>query len=160
MIKRFAAMLSVVVVATAFAADGVAADPFAVAIEGPYFLTQSDNYQRVLSFDSGGAVAQVSDQQALIGFTGGQGAWTQVGADHATARVVDFSYARDGGKPIGPSIIVYDLKFSDLKGGKYGKVSGSLSGKEYAEGQDPLHPTAPPIRTFHIGFTGERIAAK
>ena len=160
MIKRLALMLSAVVVATAIASAGMAADPFATAIEGPYLLVQDDNFQRVLSFDSGGTVAQVSDQQALIGFTGGQGAWAQIGADHATARVVDFSYAHDGGKPLGPSVIVYDLTFSDLAGGKYGKVSGSLSGKAYAQGQDPLHPTAPPIRTFHIGFTGERIAAK
>jgi hypothetical protein len=158
MIKQLASILSIVVVA--IATDAAAADPFAMAIEGPYLLIQDDKYERVLSFDSGGTVAQVSDQQALIGFTGGQGAWAQAGADHATARVIDFSYAQDGGKPIGPSVTVYDLKFSDLAGGKYGKVGGSLSGKVYAKGQDPLHPTAPPVRTYSIPFTGERITAK
>ena len=160
MIKQLASILSIVVVAAVVASDAAAADPFATAIEGPYLLIQDDKYERVLSFASGGTVAQVSDQQTLIGFTGGQGAWAQVGADHATARVVDFSYAQNGGKPIGPSVIVYDLKFSDLAGGKYGKVSGSLSGKSYATGQDPLHPTAAPIRTFEIGFKGQRITAK
>ncbi|MGE5146864.1 MAG: hypothetical protein ACM3N5_08950 [Candidatus Eiseniibacteriota bacterium] len=160
MIKRLTSSLAIAVAIVMVAPSGIAADPFATAIEGPYLLIQNDNYQRVLSFDSGGAVAQVSDQQALIGFTGGQGAWTQIGADHVTARVIDFSEARDGGKAAGPSLTVYDLKFSGLSGGKYGKVTGSLSGKVYTKGQDPLHPTAPPIRTYSIGFKGERITAK
>ncbi len=34
-----------------------------MAIEGTYLLIQNDKYQRVLSFDRGGNIAQVSDQQ-------------------------------------------------------------------------------------------------
>ena len=157
--KRLTAALCIAL-GVATATDGMAADPFTLAIEGPYLLIQANDYQRVLTFHASGAVVQVSDQQAAIGFTAGQGAWTQVGADHATARVVDFSYDLSTGKRAGPSVIVYDLNFSDLADGKYAKVAGSLSGKVYPPGENPLNPAVAPVRTFSVGFTGQRMTAK
>jgi hypothetical protein len=159
MMKRLALVLCVLV-GTLGAKEGSAADPFATAIEGPYLLIQDDKFQRVLSFDSGGTVSQVSDQQSLLGFTTGQGAWRKIGADRAAARLIDFSYGIEGGNRIGPSVIVYDLTFSELKSGEYQKISGSVSGKVYPAGQDPLDPTTAPIRTFGIGFKGRRVTAE
>jgi hypothetical protein len=159
MMKRLALILCVTV-GTLAAQDVSAADPFATAIEGPYLLIQDDKFQRLLSFDSGGTVSQVSDQQSLLGFTTGQGAWRSIGADRASARVIDFSYGIEGGKRIGPSVIIYDLTFSELKSGIYQKVRGTISGKVYPAGQDPLDPTTAPVRTFGIGFTGQRVTAE
>lgn len=157
--KTIASILCVVVVALTAAAAG-ATDRLAIAVEGSYLLLQDDNYQRILTFDRGGNVSQVSDQQPLLGFTVGQGAWEQTGPDSVTAKVVDFAYDPKDGHLIGPSVIVYSLTFGDQASGAYQTVTGSYAGEQYAEGQNPLDPTDPPISTFGIEFKGQRITAK
>ena len=146
--------------------EAKASDDFATAVEGPYLLLQEDKFQRILSFERGGNVASVSDQQASYGFTGGQGAWKRTGQSEVTATIVDFFYNTEDGAPLGPSLIVYVLTFSDEvapspddwdRVRKFQSVTGSYSGKHYAFGQNPLAPTEPPIREFGIGFTGKRI---
>jgi hypothetical protein len=138
------------------AADEMAADAFA----GAYLLVQHDGYQRIVTLGPGGTVSQVSDQESVLGFTGGRGAWQQTGPDKARARVIDFSYELADNARVGPSLIVYDLAFSDLVGGKYQKVSGRFAGKQFTTGQNPLTPSEPPIRTYGIAFQGQRITAK
>lgn len=145
----------------AMTATGVrAADDLARAIEGSYLLIQDDEYQRVLSFDRGGTVSQVSEQQPLLGFTSGQGAWEQTGPDTVVARVIDFNFGLDDGKPTGASLIVYTLTFSEPLSGNYQQITGTYAGKNFAVGQNPLNPAEPPAREFGIGFTGQRITAK
>jgi len=148
-------------VIVALSASGVrAADDLAIAIEGSYLLIQDDEYQRVLAFDRGGTVSQVSEQQPLLGFTSGEGAWEQTGPDTVIARVVDFNFSLDDGKPTGTSLIVYTLTLSELVSGKYQQVTGTFAGKNFAVGQNPLNPAEPPAREFGMGFTGQRITAK
>jgi hypothetical protein len=137
-----------------------AAEQQAMAIEGSYLLLQNDKYQRVLSFDHGGNVAQISDEQSLIGFTEGLGAWKQIGPNQIQAQVIDFSFDPKSGKRIGPSLIVYDLTFTDLKSGHYQKVNGSFSGKVFPLGENPLASEKPAIQSFAIGFKGERVSFK
>jgi hypothetical protein len=132
----------------------------AIAIEGTYLLLQSDKYQRVLSFDRGGNVAQVSDQQTLEGFTEGRGAWKQTGEHTVQAQVIDFAYDLKSGKRIGPSLIIYNLTFTDLESGHYQKITGSYSGKVFPVGENPLAPKKPAIQSFGIGFEGERLSFK
>ena len=95
----------------------------------------------------------------FLGFTSGHGAWEQTGPDTVVARVVDFNLHLDSGKPTGSALVVYTLTFAGLESGKYQGVSGNYVGKSYAVGQNPLNPTEPPIRTFGVDFTGQRIAA-
>ena len=137
-----------------------AADDVATAIEGAYLLIQDDEYQRVLSFDRGGTVSQVSEQQPLMGFTSGQGAWEQTGPETVVARVIDFNFGLDDGKPTGTSLLVYKLTFSDPVAGKFQQITGAYAGKNFAVGQNPLNPAEPPAREFGISFTGQRITAK
>lgn len=134
-----------------------AADEQRVAIEGAYLLLQNDGFQRVLSFDRDGNVSQISDQQTLIGFTVGQGAWKQTGANKVTARVIDFAFDLKSGARLGPSLIVYVLKFTDPVSGQFQSVSGSFSGKVFPVGENPLAPSKAPIQSFEIGFMGHRI---
>ena len=74
MIKPIALILCFVLVAMGVT-DVRATDRVAIAVEGAYLLIQDDKYQRVLLLDRGGTVSQVSEQEPLIGFTSGQGAW-------------------------------------------------------------------------------------
>jgi hypothetical protein len=144
--------------AVIYAGSVWAAEQEAMAIEGTYLLRQDDNYLRVLSFDRGGNVAQTSDQQTLIGFTEGLGAWKEIGPDKFQARVIDFSFNPKSGKRIGPSLIIYDLSFTDLESGHYQKVSGSYSGKVFPAGENPIAPKKPAIQSFGIRFKGERVS--
>ena len=139
-------------------AGSTRAEEQAIAIEGTYLLLQSDMYQRVLSFDRGGNVAQVSDQQTLIGFTVGRGAWKQTGKNTVQARVIDFAFDLTSGKRIGPSLITYNLTFTDLESGHYQKISGSYSGKVFPVGENPLAPKKPAIQSFGIEFKGKRVS--
>ncbi len=148
------------ILAVMSAGDVEATDRSAIAIEGAYLLIQDDKFQRVLSLDRSGNVFQVSNQQPLIGFTSGQGVWEQTGPNRVTARIIDFDYELEGGKPIGPALIVYDLTFTESVSGKYQKVSGSFSGEVFGIGQNALNPTEPPIRTFGIGFKGQRVTVE
>jgi hypothetical protein len=157
--KRIA-VLACLILALVRAGDVVADDSAALAFEGAYLLTQDDNFQRILSLDRSGTISQVSDQEPLLGFTAGLGAWQQTGPESVRARVIDFAYEVDGGKPIGPAMIIYDLAFSDLVAGKYQTVSGIYAGEQFAAGQDPLNPSEPPIRSFGIAFKGQRITAE
>jgi hypothetical protein len=138
--KRIA-LLACLVLALVRAGDVAADDSTAIVFEGAYLLIQDDNFQRILSLDRAGTITQVSDQEPLFGFTAGLGAWQQTGPESVRARVIDFSYEVDGGKPLGPALIIYDLTFSDLVAGKYQTVSA-------------------PIRSFGIAFKGQRITAE
>jgi hypothetical protein len=137
-----------------------AAEQEPMAIAGTYLLRQDDNYLRILSFDRDGNVAQISDQQTLIGFTEGRGAWKEIEPNKFQAQVIDFAFDPKSGKRIGPSIIVYDLSFTDLESGHFQKISGSYSGKVFPVGENPLAPKKPAIQSFGIGFKGERVSFK
>lgn len=157
--KRLATMLGLVL-AVALTADAGATDRTAIAFEGAYLLLQDDGFERILSFDRSGTVSQVSDLQSVIGFSEGRGAWEQVGPDSIKARVIDFTFDPKGGERVGPSAIVYELTFSEPQSGAYQKVSGSMAGSQYAIGVNPLNASEEPIRTYGIGFKGQRITVE
>ena len=150
-------LLVILVFAVVHAGVATADDKPQMAIAGSYFLTQDDKFQRVITFEPGGGIFQVSDQQTLLGFSGGQGTWKQTGADTVSARVIDFSFDRKTGERIGPTVIKYDFKFSDKTFGKFQSVTGSFSGATYPVGDNPLRPAKKPFAKFSIGFKGERI---
>jgi hypothetical protein len=157
--KAFLTSLCVAVL-TVSAIEASASDRDAIEVEGSYILYLQNDRQRLLSFDRGGNVIDVSDLEAVYGFTTGVGAWHQTGPDSATARVIDFNFDVDSGEPTGPALIMYDLTFGDLVQGKYQTVTGSLSGRQYEPGQDPLAPTKEPTRTFENTFAGKRITSE
>ncbi|MDA7947525.1 MAG: hypothetical protein MPJ78_08605 [Hyphomicrobiaceae bacterium] len=142
------------------AASAFADEKSETAIAGSYFITQDDKFQRVLTFEPGGAISQVSDQQTLLGFSSGQGSWKLTGPGTVKASVIDFSYDLKTGKRVGPGIINYEVKFTDERSGKYQSISGSFSGSVYPVGDNPLKPSKQPVYSFAIGFKGGRIGAE
>lgn len=143
----------------AMAVAGASEQPEA-KVEGSYLLFQTDGYQRILSFEPSGNVSQVSDQQMIEGFTVGQGTWVQQEPGRVSAKIVDFTFSLEDGKPIGPSLIVFDLTFSDPVSGIFQNVSGAYRGKQFATGQNPLDPDTAASLEFGIDFTGQRISAE
>lgn len=154
---RKLALFLCTVFAIAISVSTHATDRQAIAIEGTYLLKQDDGYQRVLSLDRGGNVSQVSDQQPLLGFTAGRGVWHASRPNGVVARVIDFSFNLKTGARMGPSLIVYELTFSDPELDGFQSVGGSLSGKVFPVGEDPLQPTKDPIQSFKIGLSGRRV---
>ena len=144
--------------AVAFPAEAGATDQSAIAIEGTYFLIQDDGFQRIISLDRGGAVSRVSDQQTVIGFTGGAGAWKEIAPGKAKATVIDFDFDQESGERLGTALTIYELTFGDPNNGRYRKVAGKYTGNQYAVGQNPLDPSGSPVRTFGVAFTGQRIS--
>jgi hypothetical protein len=136
-----------------------ASDRDALEIEGSYDLYQESDNLRVISFDRSGNVVVAATLESDYGFTTGVGAWEQTGPDSAKARIVDFNYSRDTGQPTGPGVSEYEFTFGDLVQGKYQTFTGTISGKQYDTGQDPLAPTGDPTRDFGTTFTGKRITA-
>ncbi|MCP4383241.1 MAG: hypothetical protein GY798_17790 [Hyphomicrobiales bacterium] len=139
--------------------DAEATDREALAVEGTYFLIQDDGFQRVLSFDRGGNISQISDQETLIGFTTSTGAWARTDPEKAVATMISFNYDVYGSDTVGATAIRYEFTFSDMVDGKYQAISGSYAGKTYAEGQNPLRPSEAPVRTFGTAFAGSRVNA-
>ena len=157
--KRLASIFCLLIVSVGTAPVG-ATDRSAIAIEGTYLVVQDNKFQRILSFERGGNVTLVSNQQYLIGFTTGKGAWEEIGRGRVRARIIDFNFKQDSGEPIGSAIIIYELTFTDLKDGLYQSVSGSSTGEQYSANQNPLTTTESPTRKFGSGFKGRRITAQ
>lgn len=129
------------------------------AMEGSYLLLEDNGYQRVISLGPGGIARQVSAEQTVVGFTAGQGAWKATGTDSAKVRIVDFTYNTGDGKPIGPSVAVFELRFADQKDGLFQRLSGLLDGAQHATGQNVLSSDVQPLRTYRTRFSGQRIIA-
>jgi hypothetical protein len=126
---------------------------------GVYLLTQKDGYLRLLTIDRDGTASQVSPQQTTVGFTAGQGAWGRSGDAEITAQIIDFDFDLHDGKPAGTTLIRYVLTFSGPDRNGFQRVAGAFAGQQYAVGQNPLDPSAKPIRRFGVEFTGQRVPA-
>jgi hypothetical protein len=132
---------------------------FTQMVSGVYLLVQKDGYQRLLTLDPDGTVSQVSQQQAVLGFTTGQGAWSRTGEAEITAQIIDFDFNPRDGKPTGSTLIRYVLTLSAVGPSGFQHVAGAFSGKQYPPGQSPLDPGARPVRQFGVEFTGQRVPA-
>lgn len=130
---------------------------FGRAASGVYLLTQKDGHLRLLNLGRDGTASQVSPQQTTLGFTAGEGAWRRSGETEATVQIIDFDFDPRDGKPTGATLIRYVLNFSDLDLSGFQGVAGTYSGEQYTLGQNPLDPSAKAIRSFGIGFTGQRV---
>ncbi len=139
--------------------SGIAAadDDPATAMQGSYLLFQNDKYQRVLSLGAGGVAQQVSEEETVVGFTSGQGNWAATGTNTANVKIIDFTYNLGDGKPVGPTVTVFELRFADQANGKFQKVEGVFNGAQHARGQDVLTTESQPLRTYRVRFSGQRI---
>jgi len=147
-----------VLAASAALASEPGDDAFAKAVEGTYILFQKDGFQRALSLFRGGIVSQVSEQEKVFSYTSGLGSWKRTGADRIRARVIDFESDRDKGTPTGVALVDLEITFSKKVSTQYQALSGTLSVRSYAAGQNPLSPSEAPTRTYNETFTGARVA--
>ncbi len=129
------------------------------AMEGAYLLQQTNKNQRVLTLDADGTASVISQGQAVVGYTTGKGSWEQTGPKEARAVVVDFTYNEYRGAAPGPGVTVYDVTFNGKTDGKFEGLAGSLSGKQFASGENPFTTRQEPSRTWGTDFKGERISA-
>ena len=113
--------LAIICLGLAFAAPSqlTASDQSAIAVEGVYFLNLNNGTKRMLTLDRGGNASHVSNLEAQIGFTSGQGAWQQNGASGARVKIVDFDFDRQSGAPSGAAVTLYELTFSDVGAGRF-----------------------------------------
>ena len=127
------------------------------AIDGTYLLVQNNESQRVLALKPGGSASLISQGQQVRGYTSGLGAWALTGPDSARVTIIDFNDPADAVNGNGASQLVFDMAFSDVVDGQFQSVSGHLSGKAFAKGQNPLAEDALPARTFGTRFDGMRV---
>ena len=147
-----------VLASTAAPASEPGEDAFTNAVEGTYILLQKDGFQRALSLFRGGIVAQVSEQEKLFSYTSGLGSWKRTGDNRVRARIIDFEYDPDKGTPTGVALVDFEITFSKEASSQYQALSGTLSVRSYATGQNPLSPSEAPTRTYNAAFTGSRVA--
>lgn len=133
-------------------------DAFAKAVEGTYILFQKDEFRRALSLFRGGIVSQVSEQERLLGYSSGLGSWIRKGADQIGARVIDFEFDLDDGTPTGVALVDFDITFSQEALTQFQALSGTLTVRAYATGQNPLDPSEAPTRAYNEALTGSRVA--
>lgn len=73
---------------------------------------------------------------------------------------MNFNFDRESGAPAGAALSVYTLDFAELEADRFQKVSGSFTGQQFGIGQNPLDPTADPIRIFGQDVSGQRISGQ
>ena len=73
---------------------------------------------------------------------------------------IDFIVLRSldpDGTPSSVSSVVYAMKFSERKRGRFHRVHGSQEGEAFFPEENPSEPTEPPFATFSSTFEGQRV---
>ncbi len=120
-------------------------------IAGTYLLTEADEGgSRIVTITADGSWFGIHSFQFDIKFSNQQGVWEKTGERKITARTLDFNSLKDG---VGSALFRFTVEFDNA----YQQVSGTLTGKIFPPGVDPLDPVAVPIKTFNNTFTGKRL---
>ncbi|MGR3302582.1 MAG: hypothetical protein ACUZ8I_08795 [Candidatus Scalindua sp.] len=120
-------------------------------IAGTYLLTEADEGgSRIVTITADGGWFGIHSFQFDIKFSNQQGVWKETGERKITVRTLDFNSLKDG---VGSALFRFTVEFDNA----YQQVSGTLTGKIFPPGVDPLDPVAVPIKTFNNTFTGKRL---
>lgn len=136
---------------------------FGARIAGIYLVTRAPDLgpSRILTIFADGNLSSIQSIQFGGGVAGGgfsnqQGVWKRVGPREIQATVLDLSYELVTGNFLGPGVACYTLRFN----GTFQTVTGSVNGKVYSPGVDPLNPgDANPIAEFSDAFEAQRVTA-
>ncbi len=124
---------------------------FGEKIAGTYLLTEADDGgSRIVTITAEGGWFGIHSYQFDNKFSNQQGLWKKTGKRKITVRTLDFTSLKDG---VGSARFSFTVEFDNA----YQQVSGTLSGKMFPPGVDPLDPVAVPIKTFSNTFTGKRL---
>ena len=138
---------------------------FAEKVAGTYLVTRdpADGPSRILTIHADGNLSSIQSIQfregagpeGNAGFSDQQGAWEKAGNQQIQAKVLDFEYDLSDGTFLGTTGAHYVLEFHQ----DFQIVEGTVEGKVFAPGVDPLHPgEATPIAQFTDEFTGQRVS--
>jgi hypothetical protein len=137
---------------------------FAEKVAGTYLVTRdpADGPSWILTIHADGNLSSIQSIQfsegagpeGFVGFSDQQGAWEKAGDQQIEATVVDFIHDLSDGTFLGTARAHYVLEF----GKDFQTVAGTVEGKIFAPGVDPLHPgETAPIAQFTDEFTAQRV---
>lgn len=134
---------------------------FSPRFAGTFVVSRNpgDGPSRILTIFADGNLSSIQSIQFGQGVAGGgfsnqQGVWKYRGPREIHATVLDFSYDPPTGDFLGSSIARYHLQFDKT----FHHVIGTVSGKVFSPGIDPLNPgAAVPIAEFGDAFEAHRV---
>jgi hypothetical protein len=124
---------------------------FGREIAGVYVVSRAPEAgaSRLLTLSADGVLSSIQSTQFSVGFSNQQGVWRRTGEETITAQVLDLSL-----DPAGFAVATYQLTFLAERQ----RVQGTVTGKVYPVGVDPLHPgSALPVAEFSDTFEAERV---
>jgi hypothetical protein len=129
---------------------------FGREIAGVYVVSREPaaGPSRILTLSADGVVSSIQSTQlsggaAGVQFSDQQGVWRRTGEETVNAEVLNIAYDRDTGAFTGITVATYQLTFLEERQ----RVQGTVTGKIYPVGVDPLHPgSAAPIAEFTDTF--------
>jgi hypothetical protein len=138
---------------------------FAEKVAGTYLVARdpSDGPSRILTIHADGNLSSIQSTQfsegvgpeGSVGFSNQHGAWEKANNQQIEATVLDFEYDLSDGTFLGTTGARYVLEFHQ----DFQVVEGTVEGKIFAPGVDPLHPgDAAPIAQFTDEFTAQRVS--
>ena len=135
---------------------------FGCKIAGVYVVSRSPEAgpSRLLTLSADGILSSIQSTQFSggaggVGFTNQQGVWRRTGEETIDAQVLDIVYDIATGAFTGITLASYQLTFLE----KRQQVQGTVTGKIYPVGVDPLNPgSAAPIAEFTDAFEAQRVS--
>jgi hypothetical protein len=134
---------------------------FGREIAGVYVVSRApeESSSRLLTLSADGVLSSIQSIQfsggaSGAGFSNQQGVWRRTGEETIEAQVLNISFDPATGAFAGFAVATYQLTFLAERQ----RVQGTVTGKVYPVGVDPLHPgNAPPIAEFSDTFEAERV---
>jgi hypothetical protein len=134
---------------------------FGRSIAGVYVVSRpvEEGPSRLLTLSADGVLSSIQSTQFSggaggLGFSNQQGVWQRTGDETVSAQVLDIVYDIATGAFTGVTVATYELTFLEERQ----RVQGTVTGKIYAVGVDPLRPgDATPIAEFSDTFEAKRV---
>jgi hypothetical protein len=137
---------------------------FAEKVAGTYLVARdpADGPSRILTIHADGNLSSIVSTQfsegagpeGFAGFSDQQGFWEKAGNQQIEGTYLDFMHDLSDGTFLGTARAHYVLEF----GKGFQTVEGTVEGKVFAPGVNPLHPgEAAPIAQFTDEFTAQRV---
>jgi len=136
---------------------------FGRKIAGVYVVSRPPEAgpSRLLTLSADGVLSSIQSTQFSggtggVGFSNQQGVWRRTGKETVEATVLNIDYDNATRAFTGMAVATYQLTFLEERQ----RVQGTVTGKVYPVGVDPLHPgSANPIAEFTDSFEAQRVSS-
>jgi hypothetical protein len=111
---------------------------FGREIAGVYVVSRAPEAgpSRLLTLSADGVLSSIRSTQFSVGFSNQQGVWRRTGKETVEATVLNIDYDNATRAFTGMAVATYQLTFLEERQ----RVQGTVTGKIYPVGVDPLHP--------------------